>query len=115
MAVQRRIYRLRFLNASNARSYDIKLGNGRQMLQIASDGGLLESAVARSSFPLHPAGKPSDDRARHLADVRVPMLFMQGTRDSPAELSLLEAFLIFWAPSGCGNPLGTLPIASLNS
>ncbi|HWK29674.1 MAG TPA: multicopper oxidase domain-containing protein [Solirubrobacter sp.] len=55
MRVQRRIYRLRFLNASNARSYDLKLGNGRQMLQIASDGGLLEFPVARSSFPLHPA------------------------------------------------------------
>ena len=55
MAVQRRIYRLRFLNASNARTYDLRLGNGRQMLQIASDGGLLERPVARSSFPLHPA------------------------------------------------------------
>ena len=55
MAVQRRIYRLRFLNASNARTYDLKLGNGRQMLQIASDGGLLERPVARSQFPLHPA------------------------------------------------------------
>jgi spore coat protein A len=55
MAVQRRIYRLRFLNASNARSYELRLGNARQMLQIASDGGLLESPVARTSFPLHPA------------------------------------------------------------
>ena len=55
LAVQRRIYRLRFLNASNARSYDLRLGNGRQMLQIASDGGLLERPVARSAFPLHPA------------------------------------------------------------
>ena len=55
MAVQRRIYRLRFLNASNARTYDLRLGNGRQMLQIASDGGLLERPVARSAFPLHPA------------------------------------------------------------
>ena len=42
------------------------------------------------SFPLHPAGKPSDDRAKHLADVHVPMLFLQGTRDTLAELSLLE-------------------------
>src|SRR3954463_143767 len=55
LAVQRRIYRLRFLNASNARSYKLKLGNGRQMLQVASDGGLLESPVARTDFPLHPA------------------------------------------------------------
>ena len=41
-------------------------------------------------FPLHPAGRPSSDRARHLADVAVPMLFLQGTRDSLAELPLLE-------------------------
>jgi len=42
-------------------------------------------------FPLHPAGKPSSDRAKHLADIRIPMLFLQGTRDALAELSLLEA------------------------
>ena len=52
--VQRRIYRLRFLNASNARSYDLRLGNGRQMLQIASDGGLLERPVARTELPAAP-------------------------------------------------------------
>ncbi|MGG5822121.1 alpha/beta hydrolase family protein [Falsiroseomonas sp. HW251] len=40
-------------------------------------------------FPLHPAGKPSAERARHLAQVRVPMLFLQGTRDALAEPSLL--------------------------
>ena len=42
------------------------------------------------SFPLHPAGKPSADRAKHLADIRIPMLFLQGTRDALAELRLLE-------------------------
>jgi hypothetical protein len=41
-------------------------------------------------FPLHPPGKPSTERAQHLFDVRVPMLFLQGTRDEFAELSLLE-------------------------
>ena len=41
-------------------------------------------------FPLHPAGRPSQDRARHLADVTVPMLFLQGTRDALAELDQLE-------------------------
>jgi uncharacterized protein len=46
--------------------------------------------LAFLGFPLHPAGKPSSDRARHLADVHVPMLFLQGTRDNLAELSLLE-------------------------
>jgi hypothetical protein len=46
--------------------------------------------LAFVGFPLHPAGKPSSDRARHLAGVDVPMLFLQGTRDNLAELSLLE-------------------------
>jgi predicted alpha/beta-hydrolase family hydrolase len=41
-------------------------------------------------FPLHPAGEPSDDRAAHLSDVQVPLLFLQGTRDELADLSLLQ-------------------------
>jgi uncharacterized protein len=46
--------------------------------------------LAFFGFPLHPAGKPSSDRAKHLGDIKVPMLFLQGSRDSLAELSLLE-------------------------
>ena len=42
------------------------------------------------AFPLHPAGKPSVDRAEHLSKVVVPMLFLQGTRDALASLGLLE-------------------------
>lgn len=41
-------------------------------------------------FPLHAPGKPSDARAQHLADVKVPMLFLQGTRDDLADLALLR-------------------------
>ncbi|MDR3536628.1 MAG: alpha/beta hydrolase [Acetobacteraceae bacterium] len=44
-------------------------------------------------FPLHPAGKPSDDRAAHLSDVQVPMLFVQGTRDTLAEPRLLAPLI----------------------
>jgi predicted alpha/beta-hydrolase family hydrolase len=40
-------------------------------------------------FPLHPAGKPSTDRAAHLTDVKLPMLFLQGTRDALADLDLI--------------------------
>jgi predicted alpha/beta-hydrolase family hydrolase len=40
-------------------------------------------------FPLHPAKRPSLDRAQHLASVRVPMLFLQGARDSLAEHDLI--------------------------
>jgi hypothetical protein len=42
-------------------------------------------------FPLHPAGTPSDERAAHLGDVAIPMLFLQGTRDELADESLLKA------------------------
>jgi len=41
-------------------------------------------------FPLHPAGRPSDQRAGHLFDVQVPMLFLQGTRDALADPKLLR-------------------------
>ena len=41
-------------------------------------------------FPLHPPGKPGDERGAHLFDVRIPMLFLQGTRDEFAVLSLLR-------------------------
>ena len=41
-------------------------------------------------FPLHPVGKPSTDRAEHLKDVKVPMLFLQGTRDELATWKLIE-------------------------
>jgi len=44
-------------------------------------------------FPLHPAGKPGTERAAHLADVTVPMLFLQGTRDKLADLALLRPVL----------------------
>ncbi len=41
-------------------------------------------------FPLHPAGKPSQDRSKHLFDVKIPMLFLQGTSDKLAELDQLN-------------------------
>jgi predicted alpha/beta-hydrolase family hydrolase len=41
-------------------------------------------------FPLHPAKKPGIERGTHLADVKIPMLFLQGTRDELADLTLLE-------------------------
>ena len=50
--------------------------------------------LAFLGFPLHPAGKPGDSRAQHLADVRIPMLFVQGTRDALAQRGLLEALMV---------------------
>jgi uncharacterized protein len=46
--------------------------------------------LAFLGFPLHAAGKPSQDRAKHLFDVQIPMLFLQGTRDTLAALDQLE-------------------------
>ena len=42
------------------------------------------------AFPLHPAGKPSDERGEHLSDVTLPMLFLQGENDALATLELLR-------------------------
>jgi uncharacterized protein len=54
------------------------------------------------SFPLHMPGKPGTERARHLADVRLPMLFLSGTRDELATPTLLE------------QVVATLPAAKLH-
>ena len=42
------------------------------------------------AFPLHPAGKPGNERAEHLGDVKLPMLFLQGENDALATLDLLR-------------------------
>jgi predicted alpha/beta-hydrolase family hydrolase len=48
------------------------------------------AGLAFLAFPLHPAKRPSRERAKHLSDVKIPMLFLQGTRDALAEMSELE-------------------------
>ena len=42
------------------------------------------------AFPLHPAGRPGTDRAAHLREIAIPMLFIQGTRDALADFELLQ-------------------------
>jgi uncharacterized protein len=49
--------------------------------------------LAFIGFPLHPPGKPSAERGAHLDDVRIPMLFLQGTRDEFATMSLLRPLI----------------------
>jgi predicted alpha/beta-hydrolase family hydrolase len=49
--------------------------------------------LAFLGFPLHPAGRSSEDRARHLFDVHVPLLFLQGTNDALADLERLEPLI----------------------
>jgi len=79
------------------------LGARRVVLGGKSMGGRIASqAVAKGAaadgllflgYPLHPPGRPETLRDRHLPDVRVPMLFVQGTRDSFARWDLLEAVI----------------------
>src|SRR5262252_2556818 len=49
------------------------------------------SGLVFLGFPLHPAGRPSDERGTHLFEVKIPMLFLQGTRDALADIELMRA------------------------
>jgi predicted alpha/beta-hydrolase family hydrolase len=49
--------------------------------------------LAFLGFPLHAPGRPSDERAQHLYEIRIPMLFLQGTRDDFADFSLLQPLI----------------------
>ena len=49
-------------------------------------------------FPLHPAGRPGTKRAQHLTRVQAPMLFLQGSRDTLADLTLLQPVCESLAP-----------------
>ena len=66
---------------------------GGRMTSQAQAASPLQSVrgLAFVGFPLHPAGVPSSDRATHLFDVDIPMLFLQGTRDELAHLPLIES------------------------
>jgi predicted alpha/beta-hydrolase family hydrolase len=64
---------------------------GRMTSQAQAESALPGvRGLAFLGFPLHPAGKPGIERADHLEQVRVPMLFVSGDRDALAELHLLR-------------------------
>ena len=64
---------------------------GRMTSQAQSIEPLSEvRGLAFLGFPLHPAGNPGIDRAEHLKQVRVPMMFVSGDRDALAETDLLK-------------------------
>ena len=64
---------------------------GRMTSTAESENHLTDvKGIVFFGFPLHPPGKPSDERAVHLYKVKLPMLFLQGTRDSLADLNLLR-------------------------
>jgi len=49
--------------------------------------------LAFLGFPLHPAGRPSDERGAHLFEIKIPMLFLQGSRDALATTELIETLV----------------------
>jgi predicted alpha/beta-hydrolase family hydrolase len=64
---------------------------GRMTSQAQSEAPLRDvRGIAFLGFPLHPANKPSTSRAGHLFDIRIPMLFLQGTRDALADEALIR-------------------------
>jgi predicted alpha/beta-hydrolase family hydrolase len=65
---------------------------GGRMTSLAAAKEPLDSVrgLIFFGFPLHAAGKPSAERGKHLADVTVPMLFLEGSRDTLADLKLLK-------------------------
>ena len=85
------------VTAAHKAAGDLPLLAGGQSL----GGRMTSSAAAKEAlpgvhgivffgFPLHAPGRPSNDRAAHLFDVTIPMLFLQGTRDNLADLQLLR-------------------------
>lgn len=63
---------------------------GRMASHAVAERGVPAAGLVFCSFPLHMPGKPDTKRAQHLAAIRVPMLFLSGTRDDLAERALLE-------------------------
>ncbi len=69
---------------------------------VLEDAARGVSGLVFCSFPLHPPKKPGNERAAHLPDIDLPMIFLSGTRDGLATPELLEALV------------GGLPKASLH-
>jgi len=68
---------------------------GGRMTSLAASEGRLDSVrgLVFFGFPLHPPNQPGLKRAEHLREVKLPMLFLQGTRDALADLKLLRPIL----------------------
>lgn len=93
-AVEAAIYKAKELFSDLPLYAGGKSFGGRMTSQYLSNQDLPEvKGIIFVGFPLHPAGKPSIDRADHLHKIRKPMLFLQGTRDALAELNLIEGLI----------------------
>lgn len=83
-AARRAVPRLRLLAGGHS--------FGGRMTSLAAAEAALDKVegLVFFSFPLHQPKKPSVERAAHMGDIGVPMLFLSGTRDAMADLDLLE-------------------------
>jgi len=79
------------------------LGGRMSSRAAALPPGLDVRGLVFFGFPLHPPRRPATERAAHLADVPLPMLFLQGTRDDLADLELIRGVT-------AGLPLATLHV-----
>jgi uncharacterized protein len=86
---------------------------GRQASMLAAEDASLAKGLLLLSYPLHPPGKPAQLRTAHLPKIRIPSLFVSGSKDpfgSPAEmesaLKLISAPVSFLMVEGAGHDLG---------
>jgi len=80
---------------------------GRMVTHAVIEKKLNCEALLLCSFPLHPADKPSTDRAAHLKDISTPMIFLSGSRDKLATKKLLNSEVDKLAPPSCVHWLDT--------
>jgi uncharacterized protein len=68
---------------------------GRMASMLAADRGpeFPPKALVFFGYPLHPPGRPDRLRDAHLSRIRIPMIFIQGSRDALARLDLIEALV----------------------
>lgn len=93
--VQRRKYRFRLLNGSNARIYEFALSNNQQFIQIGSDGGLLSAPVSRSSIVLGP-GERVDVIIDFAETNRGTNVILQNLRGTGATSEVMQFRIMPW-------------------
>lgn len=74
---------------AGGRSFGGRMASQAQALEPLPD----VRGLAFLGFPLHPAGQPGTERADHLEQIKIPMLFVSGSRDALADISLLKPLL----------------------